>query len=1653
MSSPTLADLMTRDIVRVALDASISDATAVMAERRISCVLVADDTGMRGIVTERDILRAMRAHLPGDTPVSSIMSGPVITAPGHLDLRSGYREAAAQGVRHLVITDKDQRPAGIVTETDFRHHIGFGFLRQLRQVSALMSKAAAQVPPEATLADALLQMELHRTSYSLVVENQRAIGILTERDVVRFCAKGIEDSSRIARIMMQPVMSVHLGTSVADAAHKMQDAKFRHLVVVDDDGNLVGVLGEHDLMRPLELELADSAVFAQHRIDSDDDNTREQLAEAMEAINDGIWDNDFVSNRLTLNTRCWEIIGWPVGSLPGTLNDWVALIHPDDMPTAVAHYKQSLKNGAAPYRGEYRLRRKDGQYRWVMVRGAVIEREPTGRARRSIGSVIDINERKAVEQELAASEERLRMALNVGQTGMWDIDFDTAHVSYSEAGLATFGYSVDDVPDNPEGWLAMIHPDDVDEVRAVFDAHIAGDRDEYLAEYRLRDAANQWRWVLDRGQVVTRYGDGSPRRALGCFIDITERKQIEEGLHVSRNALAEAQTVGRIGSWSRDATTGDIECSDETCHLFGLPDGAMKGTTDLLARIHEDDHGLLRTLWNDAVHGRPATQITRLRVGNRLRWVELRARANFDWSGRATHVVGTAQDITDLHTTQLMLEVQTSLARLLAAGHTREEVLQVILDSALRIEPFDCGGLYQRTAEGHYELALQRNLSESFAKSVNHVARDTPRARLIDAGHLVCSCIAGGSNCTDADLIGSPHLRNEGLQSLIVLPIIADGKSIASLNLASRRSAVITNDTVRQLEVMALQFGETLERLTAQETVRHQTDNLQHLFETLVDFLFILDSQGVILHANHVVFDRLGYAPDELIGQPVLAVHPPELHADATRVMSDMLAGHGTVCNVPLQCADGQRIAVETRVVHGMWNGAPALFGISQDISERVAAEAHQRLAASVFNSADEGIMITDTHGNIIDVNDAFTAITGYERADVLGKSPSLLKSGSQSSEYYAEMWRALKAEGYWRGEIQNRTKAGNFYAEQLTITAVRDEAGRTTHFVGMFSDITVAKEQQHRLRRMAHYDSLTQLPNRVLLADRLSQAMAQAQRDNRLLAICYLDLDGFKPVNDKFGHDVGDQLLREVALRLRDCVRGTDTVARLGGDEFSLLLGNLESVVEVEHGLERTLMALSRPFTISGHSISVSGSIGVTLYPTDDADGETLLRHADQAMYEAKQSGRNGYALFDAEQDKHVRSRRGVLTHLRKALDNNEFELFFQPKVDMRHGTVIGAEALVRWNHPERGRLAPAEFLPHIEDSELEIPFGHWVLTHGIEQAARWHANGLSLCVSINIAGAHLMAPSFAKDLAVTLASHPELPPALIELEVLETAALDDMNQVTDIIAGCQRLGVGFALDDFGTGYSSLTYFRHLPVDTLKIDQSFVRDMLENGDDMAIVEGVIGISQAFRRKVVAEGVESVEHGLILLQLGCELAQGYGIARPMPASAIPDWVAAYRPDAMWQTSSAFKWRREDLNLLAIELAVKRWCADVLGDAATRQTAAAIKADRCVFDHWLKSPHTQRYAAMESFAQITTLHNKLHECAHAMLDDTDGGTAANGAHDAARTRFIEQRDEFFEQFHQLQAEWLITGSGKAPGAEPTTVRPDTAVPPAPTLTSR
>ncbi len=684
--------------------------------------------------------------------------------------------------------------------------------------------------------------------------------------------------------------------------------------------------------------------------------------------------------------------------------------------------------------------------------------------------------------------------------------------------------------------------------------------------------------------------------------------------------------------------------------------------------------------------------------------------------------------------------------------------------------------------------------------------------------------------------------------------------------------------------------------VAAQQAVAESEHELRAILDNLQDTYYRTDVDGRIVRVSPSVRQLLGYAPEELLGRPMADFYADP--AERAHFLAALRAGAGAVSGQEtlLRHRDGRDVWVMTNA-HYVRDAAGAVIGVegtSRDITERRRAEEQIRLAAKVYENSSEGVLVTDAQNRIVSVNPAFSLVTGYEAGEVIGRKPSLLSSGRHDAEFYAALWRSLERDGRWQGEIWNRRKNGETYPEWLSIASVRDAAGRVTHHVALFSDITERKQAEQRIDFLAHHDPLTELPNRLLFKDRFERAVAHGLRADTRTALLFVDLDRFKAVNDSLGHLVGDMLLRDAARRIASCVRETDTVCRQGGDEFLVALTDVRENEAVARVAEKVLAVLAQVFKIDEHEVMISSSIGIALAPDDGKEFETLLRKADIAMYHAKDAGRNTFRFYNERMNVDSHERMDLRQRIHRGLERDEFQLHYQPLVDLASGRIVGAEALLRWLCPERGLIAPAHFIPIAEESGLIVPLGDWVLHEACRELKAWHALGHpQLSMAVNLSAIQFRRGGLETSLQAAL-DRSGVPASALELELTESILLHEADQALAVIQRLKGMGVRLAIDDFGTGYSSLAYLKRLAVDKLKIDQSFVRDMAHDPDDAAIVRAVIQMAKSLNLAVLAEGVETALVADSLRHMECDLVQGFHFGHPVSAEEFRRLIAAQR---------------------------------------------------------------------------------------------------------------------------------------------------------------
>jgi diguanylate cyclase (GGDEF)-like protein/PAS domain S-box-containing protein len=565
---------------------------------------------------------------------------------------------------------------------------------------------------------------------------------------------------------------------------------------------------------------------------------------------------------------------------------------------------------------------------------------------------------------------------------------------------------------------------------------------------------------------------------------------------------------------------------------------------------------------------------------------------------------------------------------------------------------------------------------------------------------------------------------------------------------------------------------------------------------------------------------------------------------------------------------------------------------LRKEIVDRRNAESNLKLAANVIRSSNEAILITDASANIVDVNDAFCEVTGYTREEVIGENPKIMKSGRHDRAFWQEMWHTLRTTGHWKGEVWDRRKNGEVFPKLISIGTVHDEQGEVANFVGIFSDISKIKQTEERLQYLAHHDPLTGLANRVLFRERLERAIKKAEPTGDRVAVLFMDLDGFKTINDTLGHPVGDEMLAKVARRLVGSVRTRDTVARMGGDEFTLVLSEFSGLRSIDFLSRKIIKKLAEPYQVANRTAYITATIGIALYPDDGQNADRLLQNADTAMYHAKSQGKNRFAYFSQELNRKAHERFELETALREAIQRDEFILYYQPQVDLAVRRVVGCEALIRWNHPQKGMIPPVRFIELAEETGLIKPMGEWVMRKACEQAGLWRAQGLPpLRVAVNVSGGQVTGDEIIQEVRHIL-SDTHMQASLLDIEITESTLMKDADTAIEILRDLKGLGVGLSIDDFGTGYSSLSQLKRFPVDKLKIDKSFVQNLETDRDDAAIVRAIIAIGHNLKLKVMAEGVENRQQLALVHAGGCDEVQGYYFSRPVPADDFARFVHA-----------------------------------------------------------------------------------------------------------------------------------------------------------------
>jgi diguanylate cyclase (GGDEF)-like protein/PAS domain S-box-containing protein len=1075
------------------------------------------------------------------------------------------------------------------------------------------------------------------------------------------------------------------------------------------------------------------------------------------------------------------------------------------------------------------------------------------------------------DHPLRQRDQQMDLAIDALGGGRWEWDISRQKLSCHGRFYAAFGMDAAETEDAWQRWHARRHPADAARLAHQLERALRGQLDTYEAEFRMLDMAGRWRWVISRGLVGERDAAGRPLTLLGMVVDITARHEVEDALRASEAKYTTIyQTLPDPAGITRISDGRYLDVNPAFCELLGVERSAVLGRSSTELNIWASPRERARMLETYQREGK-VDRLYMVAQRQGVRMPGLMSARPIVVDGEdcflfVFHDITEAQRASnELRTLNNQLQQAGRMARLGAWESTREAGMAYWSDICL-----DIHGLPPGTPPPHDYV--ERFVAPTWQEAV--------RAKLRTCLH---------------------HQTEWDLEIEIIR---ADGRLIW---VRVRGEPVLQDGAVAGMRGVLQDIDETKR---SEQRLRQSEDRFSRIFHLMpYPMGMTRQSDGACVEVNPAWERFLGFTRAQAVGSSAIELGIFDAHDRARVIDVARQTGQLDAYEVKVITRSGEERTVLQSMRATEFDGEACWLFALQDITDRKRSEEQVRereallsltISAAALGLWDWNLQTGMVHGDArwralrgADTDDAAAPAVHWTTggaADALpGISQELARHATHPATPFDATWKVALPLGQARW-IRNLGKIVDQHG-----------ANQPTRMLGVSIDVTPQREQEELLQKLAHYDALTGLPNRVLLAQRLQTGMAQARAQGTQLGVAYLDLDGFKPVNDRLGHGAGDRLLVVVAGRLSRALRPQDCVARLGGDEFVILMPDLATHADGERLLQRVMESISSPYTLDTERVEVTASIGYTVFPADDADADTLLRHADQAMYAAKQAGRNRFHQFDAAQERAQREQREQGLRLREALEQAQFVLFLQPKVVMQTGQVVGAEALARWQHPERGLLSPGAFLPLLDGTALEIVFGQWAVEAALALLERLQEAGLNLSVSVNIAAQQIQHPDFAAWMVQCLARHPRVAPNLLELEITESAALYDLPAITATLAELRALGIAVSLDDFGTGYSSLTYLRRLPMDTLKIDQSFVQGMMTDPGDRAIVQGVIGLAQAFGYQVIAEGVETTEQGQMLRKLGCAQAQGYCIARPMPLDAFIDWTRHWKSPTAWQT--------------------------------------------------------------------------------------------------------------------------------------------------------
>jgi len=916
--------------------------------------------------------------------------------------------------------------------------------------------------------------------------------------------------------------------------------------------------------------------------------------------------------------------------------------------------------------------------------------------------------------------------------------------------------------------------------------------------------------------------------------------------------------VSPVGIFRTDENGDCIYVNDRYCEITGLNAASTLGQGWSNA-LHPEDRERVFKTWDEAVHTRQpfSTECRYQQPDGHQIWILAQAVSETNAAGEISGYVGSITDITGRKHAE-------------AALQESEERYRTIVETAQE-------GIWQIDSDDNTTF-VNRKMAEILGYSVEKMLGKSIYAFMDDADRAIAA--------------QNIERRRQGITEEHEFELLhKDGSRVWTLMNASP----ILDEQGRYTGALAMITDITKRKLAQQALIQSELN-----FRTMIDDVnigILVHDRGRHLFANPALLKMLGYTQQKFRNTTMKDIVASDEYEKVSSRYKARMAGEDvpSVYETVLQTSDGKPIPVELTSIKTLWEGKEVGLVLMQDIADRqMAIEQMRQLSSAVEQTAD-AIIITNPDGVIQYVNPAFESTTGYSRAEAVGNKPSIIKSDRQKPEVFKNLWETILAGNVYNEVFINRRKDGSLYYEEKTITPLKDNEGKITHFVSTGKDVTERTQIQERLQYMAQHDALTDLPNRALLFDRLKLALVRARRHGRLLAVLFIDLDRFKNINDSLGHEAGDQLLQQLSDRLSRYIRADDTVARFGGDEFVILLDDIANENDIGEMAQKLLEELVPPFEIGNQQLYITASIGVSIYPDDGDDSSTLLKNADVAMYRAKDLGKNSYQFYSADMSARAFEHLTLESNLRNALKNSEFLLHYQPQIEITSGRIIGVEALLRWQHPELGLVMPVQFITLLEETGLIVPAGEWVLQEAARQLRVWHDTGWkSLRMSINLSARQFSSPTLvpAVGKALTLL---DCHPTCLEFEITESVMMKNVAATEETLSRLAQMDCRFAIDDFGTGYSSLAYLKRFPIKMLKIDRSFVRDIQQDKEDTTIVKTIVAMAHNLGLEVIAEGVETEEQLAYLYDCSCDNMQGYLFSRPLPAVELEQLLHAKMP--------------------------------------------------------------------------------------------------------------------------------------------------------------